>query len=91
MHQNNCGTLRRHPEKTPCDPAMPEVPDYFGEATVNGQQMDIQAWIIKQEGGGTYMSLRFLRDGQLVTSMQVPTSDMDRGNDDAEGIHQDNV
>lgn len=61
---NNIGRIKRNPKKAPGEPG--EEPDYIGEGVIDNEQMRIEAWIVKQEGQETYMSLRFFDGGNSL-------------------------
>lgn len=51
----NSGTLFKNKKKQPGD----RQPDYRGDCEVNGEAMEIAAWIKDGRNGGKFMSLAF--------------------------------
>lgn len=56
--KNNNGTLFKNDKKDRKNPDHEKLPDYKGDATVNGKQMWMSAWI-KTGKNGQFMSISF--------------------------------
>lgn len=56
--KNNSGSLFRNDKKDRKNPEHEKMPDYKGDALVNGKPMWMSAWI-KTNKNGQYMSIAF--------------------------------
>ena len=54
MERDNQGALFKNDKK-----GNDKAPDYKGKVQVNGEEMEIAAWVTKSKKGTTYMSLKF--------------------------------
>ncbi len=62
--KNNNGSLFKNDKKDKNNPDHERLPDYKGDATVNGKPMWMSAWI-KTGKSGQFMSIAFTaKDGQ---------------------------
>ena len=70
--QDGTGSLFKNENKT-----NEKQPDYRGDATVNGEKVEIAAWIKTAKSGKKYMSLKFQEPRQKDAPKRAPVEDFD--------------